>query len=61
MPGVHGRDMCLLISERMLEGQGLLGDFSRNKGLNGHYFIPMSLSIHMEDNYQNQCGTNTWY
>ena len=31
MPGVYKREIYLLISEYVLEGQGSLGDFSRNK------------------------------
>ena len=36
------REICLLISEPLLEGQGLLEDFSKNKGDGRCYFSPAS-------------------
>ena len=40
MPGVYGREICLLNSEWVLEEQGLLGDLSRTKELAGDISLP---------------------
>ena len=37
-PGVNMRGICLLITECVLEGQGSLGNFSRNRGAGKHHF-----------------------
>ena len=44
MPGAYGKEIYLLISECVLEGQESLGDFSRSKGASECYFLPLFLS-----------------
>lgn len=40
-----GNEICLLTSEHVLEGQGSLGDFSRNKGAGKHHSSPLSPNL----------------
>lgn len=40
MHGVYGKEICLLIPEHVLEGQGSLRDFSKNKRAGGCHFLP---------------------
>ena len=48
MPRVYKREICLLISERVLEGQRLWEDFSRNKGAGWSHFLLLLLSKNRE-------------
>lgn len=45
IPGLYRREICLLITEHVLEGQGSLGEFSRNKGAGEHNFLSPSSSL----------------
>lgn len=40
LPGVYKREICFLVSESMLEGEGSLGDFSKNTDVASNISLP---------------------
>ena len=52
---IYRRKICLLISKHVLEGQGLLGDFSKNKRPSRCHFHPYM------DKCISQCSMDTLY
>ena len=59
MPGVYGRDICLLISEHVLEGQGSLGNFTKNKVFGRCHFHPPTSQPRYTDTCRNQLSMIT--
>ena len=45
MPEVYRKEIYLLVSGDVVEGQGSLGDFSRNNKVGSHNFCPHPLSL----------------